>query len=80
MTPEFVSAVLAIADPHLERMYFERFAERMLSDEIIYAGSSAVCEWYGGANDSEEEHQNGCEPFEAGLKAALDSIREGEDG
>lgn len=69
-----VTDALQAADPHLERMYFERFAERMLGVRSLE--TAAVSLWgfakqgWGG---------RGRAKIRKAVQAALDSIREGED-
>jgi hypothetical protein len=57
----------------LEAIY-KHFSDRLLSDEAVYAGASAESAWLNPhlrGEEAEEERQNGCEPFRAGLEAAL---------
>lgn len=62
---------LAAADPHLRRMYFERFAEKLLSDEALSAAATAF---------HDARIKGDPAPLVPAFEALLDSIREGEDG
>ena len=71
--PQRMSLALQAADPHLERMYFERFAERLLEHEVKADATRAM-------NMAFNDAASDFEQYEAAIKAALDSIREGKDG
>lgn len=78
---EVIVAALDVALPHIEQAIRteerEKVLGELLSDEAVRAGADAEFRWvnpHANSQEAAEERDSSCEPFKAGLAAALTSL------